>query len=61
MKKTYICPSMSVMDTYTDQLMKATSIQNALDDVQTDIQEDSSEVFEAGAKELIWGYDENWD
>lgn len=49
MKKTYISPSITVIDTDMQALMIAASIQNEDGDVQHGVGEDGSDDFEAGA------------
>ena len=49
MKKTYISPSVTVVDLDMESLMQATSIQNTDGDAQIGIKEDSRDDFEAGA------------
>lgn len=49
MKKTYISPSITVIDMDTQALMIATSIQNENGDTQIGVKEDGSDDFEAGA------------
>ena len=49
MKKTYISPSVTVVNLDMQALMQATSIENTTGDAQMDIKEDSRDDFEAGA------------
>lgn len=49
MKKTYISPSITVIDMDTQALMIATSIQNENGDAQIGVKKDDSDDFEAGA------------
>lgn len=49
MKKTYISPSVTVVDLDMQALMQATSIENSAGDVQIGIDKDDRDDFEAGA------------
>lgn len=66
MKKKYSTPCTSIEFALpASQLMKAGSIQNASGDVQTGINDNDDDNFEAGAKGGFWGKDTDfgdpWD